>query len=329
MANQLTHAGPREMRATRRVAIRLIDIFINKASQESMDARRIIVSQVLPPLLVCVYGEYRNALPDLRDPEVLNLAGSLIIKLNAEILPEFASMFIPIFEPSLDMIKGDFDSYSEIRVAFFHLLQSCVQHCYLSLIALPFEVVRNVMAALIFGIQDEKPDIAGSALKTLLDLLRKTKETKGEIYAAFAKDYFMILQQTIGVMTDTLHTAGYRDQCLVLQELTKWGNDPALAATDPNLQKTVIMQSVGRSLLEAFPHLTPSQVEEFVVNIFNPEASLAEFSQFVKDFTIQLKVMKCWSYGLQPGFGFRRLESKVVLSIHPEPMSCFPWLDKL
>eukprot|EP01054_Gregarina_sp_Poly1_P001381 Gregarina_sp_Poly_1__1380@NODE_1342_length_4337_cov_90_491101_g901_i0_p1_GENE_NODE_1342_length_4337_cov_90_491101_g901_i0NODE_1342_length_4337_cov_90_491101_g901_i0_p1_ORF_typecomplete_len1071_score144_73CRM1_C/PF08767_11/2_8e02CRM1_C/PF08767_11/3_3e64Xpo1/PF08389_12/2e31Xpo1/PF08389_12/2_3e03Xpo1/PF08389_12/5_9e03Xpo1/PF08389_12/4_9e02Xpo1/PF08389_12/4_5e03CRM1_repeat_2/PF18784_1/2_5e21CRM1_repeat_3/PF18787_1/3_9e20CRM1_repeat/PF18777_1/1_1e07IBN_N/PF03810_19/5_5e07IBN_N/PF03810_19/1_3e03Protea len=287
---QLNYAVSREMRSTRRASLRLVDVFINRSSQESTNARQIIVHQVLPPLLNSVYLEYRDSVPDLRDPEVLNLSASLIVKLNAEILPHFQSMFLPIFQPTLEMVNGDFDSYPEIRSAFFQFINCSIQNCFESVLSLNYEIVRNVMAALIFGIQDEKPEIAAIALRSLTTLLRKSRETGGNILLTFAKEYFMVLKQTIGVLTDTLHTAGFRDQCIVLQELTKWAHLPVLGASDPALLKANIMPTMGRTLLEAFPNLTPTQVESFVLSIFNSsEASIEDFSQHVKDFIIQLK----------------------------------------
>eukprot|EP01053_Blabericola_migrator_P000919 Blabericola_migrator_1__918@NODE_1226_length_5052_cov_80_009629_g831_i0_p1_GENE_NODE_1226_length_5052_cov_80_009629_g831_i0NODE_1226_length_5052_cov_80_009629_g831_i0_p1_ORF_typecomplete_len1077_score272_82CRM1_C/PF08767_11/9_8e02CRM1_C/PF08767_11/3_7e03CRM1_C/PF08767_11/2_6e03CRM1_C/PF08767_11/1_5e54Xpo1/PF08389_12/1_3e04Xpo1/PF08389_12/7e31Xpo1/PF08389_12/1_2e03Xpo1/PF08389_12/1_3e04Xpo1/PF08389_12/1_2e03CRM1_repeat_2/PF18784_1/6_9e23CRM1_repeat_3/PF18787_1/5_8e21CRM1_repeat/PF18777_1/1e08IBN_ len=289
---QLHHAGPREMRSTKRVSIRLIDLFINKSSQNSPAAREIIVQQVLPPLWETVYVGYSNAPPELRDPEVLGLSASLVTKLNDQISQHFPLMFTPLFEPTLAMVNKDFDSYPEVRVAFFEFLRCCIDHCYSSLVALPYEIVCSVMGALVLGVQDDKPSVASIALKSLLSFLTKLRGSKENIYVMLGKEYFMILESIIIVLTDTLHTAGFMDQCLVLQELVRWANDPLLVSGDPNAHRHEILQAVGKGLIKAQTNAVSTQAEEFVLKIFGlGEAPISDFSTVVRDFTIQLRVI--------------------------------------
>lgn len=65
---------------------------------------------------------------------------------------------------------------------------------------------------------------------------------KVETFRSFAKLYFYtLLREILAVLTDTLHSAGFREQCAVLQELAKWSISPMMDMPQENLTRDAIM----------------------------------------------------------------------------------------
>merc|ERR1719183_879947 len=96
-----------------------------------------IAQRFIPPLLEPVLEDYRSNLPQARDAEVLDLLATLATRLSESISQEITKIFEMVFECTLDMIKGDFQSYPDHRFKFYNLLKAVNTHCFQALFFLP------------------------------------------------------------------------------------------------------------------------------------------------------------------------------------------------
>ena len=65
------------MRTIKKEILKLIDIYVLKA-----DDLEAVNSNIVPPLLEAVLGDYNRNVPDARDAEVLNVMTTIITKLH-------------------------------------------------------------------------------------------------------------------------------------------------------------------------------------------------------------------------------------------------------
>merc|ERR1719201_245430 len=136
------YAHVRLMRNVKRDTLRLVQTFIDMAATEQGAAEvgltvQQLAQRFIPPLLEPVLADYRSNLPQARDAEVLDLLATLAARLSDSISQEIGRIFEMVFECTLDMIKGDFQSYPDHRVKFYELLKAINSHCFESLFTLP------------------------------------------------------------------------------------------------------------------------------------------------------------------------------------------------
>lgn len=155
--------------------------------------------------------------------------------------------------PSLEMIKNSFDTFPETRVELFKFLKQTVDAKFQYLIIQPANLIQCVVQALsksrflryniiptAFAMQHEKPDIAEIGLTTLIDLFRKIRIESNIINFA-ELIYLDVLTELIRVLTDTLHSAGFVEQCILLQELIIWAEYMTQISPPSPIQQNQIM----------------------------------------------------------------------------------------
>merc|ERR1719375_390004 len=264
------------MRNVKRDTLRLVQTFFDTAATEqglvelgnSVAAVRMQLAQrFIPPLLEPVLEDYRSNLPQARDAEVLDLLATLASRLSESISQEIARIFEMVFECTLDMIKGDFQSYPDHRVKFYELLKAINSNCFEALFYLPEARLKLYVDSLIWALKHEQPQIAEMGLAILSQFLEKLLRGSPQVYIGFFKQYFFtLLQDVLSVITDTLHKAGFKLQQQILNQLL-------LAVENGLLNDVAPKQSVMEQLFEligkAFPNLHRSQAEIFVLNCFN------------------------------------------------------------
>jgi len=79
----------RGLRTVKKEILKLIDTFVLKA--DDLDA---VNNDIVPALLDAVLVDYKQSVPDARDPEVLNVMSTIIGKLHVRIYDIFLSFNI-------------------------------------------------------------------------------------------------------------------------------------------------------------------------------------------------------------------------------------------
>lgn len=301
-----THAVPKEWRKIRRNILSLTSIMLKQSNrdrllgifwsdQQSFGNRVELISE---KLIVVVFREFKSSPIFLRDPEVILLATTLVEDFHAEIGHHFPSIIAELFLPALDMVNKDYDSHQEVREALFRFVNVCTEKCLPSLIALPADVFKMLVCSIIFAFQDDKPQIAHIGLTSAHTLFKNLRETAtgGQPQAAafaprFAEEYYCsFLREVIAVLTDTLHTSGFKEQSSLLQELVLWACSPIMNIPGGQMSKQGILTELATLLLSNFNNLKQTQVEVFVLRIFaSAEASPAEFARIAQDLVIELR----------------------------------------
>jgi len=246
-----------------------------------------IAQRFVPPLLEPVLADYRSNMPQARDAEVLDLLTVLATRIHESIAQEVGRIFEMVLECTCDMIKGDFQSYPDHRVKFYDLLKAINANCFQALFFLPEAQLILFVDSLIWAMKHEQPQVADSGLQVLSQFLERLLTGPSSIYVPFFKQYyFLILQDVIGVLTDTFHKSGFKLQQHILLQLVVAAESQMLGDAAP---KQRVMEFLFKLIGKSFPTLNKSQAEIFVLHCFNKSRQPAEFQSHIRDFLIQLK----------------------------------------
>merc|ERR1740130_148936 len=219
------HAVVKLMRNVKRDSLRLVRTFVDMAAaapnptspggmaatmgDEAAISVQLIAQRFIPPLLEPVLEDYRSNLPQARDAEVLDLLATLATRLSDSISQEITRIFEMVFECTLDMIKGDFQSYPDHRVKFYELLKAINSNCFQALFSLPEARLKLYVDSLIWALKHEQPQVAEMGLQILNQFLEMLLKGPPQVYVGFfGQYYFTLLQDILSVVTDTLHKAG-------------------------------------------------------------------------------------------------------------------------
>mmetsp|Transcript_37799 Transcript_37799/g.87616 ORF Transcript_37799/g.87616 Transcript_37799/m.87616 type:complete len:302 (+) Transcript_37799:3-908(+) len=246
-----------------------------------------LAQQFIPPLLEPVLADYRSNLPQARDAEVLDLLATLATRLSESISQEVARIFEMVFECTCDMIKGDFQSYPDHRSKFYGLLKAINANCFQSLFYLGESQLKLYVDSLIWAVKHEQPQVADSGLQILATFLERLGECQPQVYLGFFKQYyFTLLQDILGVLTDTFHKSGFKLQQQILLQLIGAAERGLTAEAAP---KQRVMEFLYDLIGKSFPMLHRSQVEIFVLQCFTLSRDAREFQEHMRDFLITLR----------------------------------------
>mmetsp|Transcript_52155 Transcript_52155/g.124265 ORF Transcript_52155/g.124265 Transcript_52155/m.124265 type:complete len:1113 (-) Transcript_52155:113-3451(-) len=294
------HQNIRLMRNVKRDTLRLVQTFFDVSAappnvrspfctplEEVGRTVQQIAQAFVPPLLTPVLEDYRANLPQARDAEVLDLLATLATRLSDIISLEVPSIFEKVFECTLDMIKGDFQSYMDHRTKFYELLKAVNANCFQGLLVLPEARLKLYVDSLIWAVKHEQPQVSDMGLQILSEFIDKLLGCAPQVYIGFfTQYYFTLLQDILSVLTDTMHKAGFKLQIQIMMQL--------ISVTERNLLQEAVtkqrcMEFMHDLLTKSFTTLHRSQVETFVLNCFNFSSNPAAFNQLLRDFLIQLR----------------------------------------
>lgn len=287
------HAAVRLMRNVKRDTLRLVRTFVDMAATDQGAAEagmtvQQLAQRFIPPLLEPVLADYRSNLPQARDAEVLDLLATLATRLSDSISGEVTKIFEMVFDCTLDMIKGDFQSYPDHRVKFYDLLKAVNTHCFQALFNLPQDRLKLYVESLIWAFKHEHTQVADVGLQILAQFLERLLSGPPQVYVPFFQQYyFKLLQDILSVLTDTLHKPGFKIQQHILLQLTHAVENGLL--NEAGCSKQRVMEFLYDLIGKSFPTLHRSQAEIFVLNCFNKCRNPVDFQQHIRDFLIQLR----------------------------------------
>jgi len=286
------YAHVRLMRNIKRDTLRLVQTFVDLAATEQTAQEvgltvQTLAQRFIPPLLEPVLADYKSNMPQARDAEVLDLLATLAMRLSEPISQEVGRIFDMVFACTCDMIKGDFQSYPDHRAKFYGLLKAINSHCFQALFYLPEAHLKLYVDSLIWAMKHEQPQVADSGLQILSHFLERLVAGPPQVFVGFFKQYyFILLQDVLGVLTDTFHKSGFKLQQHILLQLVSCVEGGLL---NEALPKQRVMEFLFDLVGKSFPTLHRSQVEIFVLQCFSRARQPAEFQQHIRDFLITLR----------------------------------------
>ncbi|CAD0097394.1 unnamed protein product [Aureobasidium mustum] len=283
----------RGLRTIKKEILKLISTYVDKADDLEMVHERLV-----PDLLQAVLLDYQNNVPDAREAEVLNVMTTIIKKLQGLMTKDVPGILGAVFECTLDMINKDFSEYPEHRVEFFKLLREINLRCFPALLQLDQRQFKFVIDSCMWASKHDNRLVEGEGLNMCYELVQNMSETDMEISGPFFQNFYTtILQDVFFVLTDSDHKAGFKYQSMLLAQMFYlvgsgklnspiYTSDMAPAGTS---NKEFLQNFVGNLLVNAFPNLTPAQIQKFISDLFSQADDINRFKLTLRDFLIQLK----------------------------------------
>lgn len=198
------------MKTVRRDILRLIQTFIEKAQEYS------VFNQEFLPTLKTLADDFQLSDPNARDPEVLMLFATMFKKMGELLIGYLSSIINNLCHTTLQMIKNDYLTFPEFRESFFTLIEKIIKHCTAGLFSLGLSEIETFIHTVLFAIKHEKPELMDIGLNTLHALNMLVSSEQGVVTAFYKTFYTTIIRDTIAVMTDYRHMAGFKLQGLIL-----------------------------------------------------------------------------------------------------------------
>jgi len=288
------------MRAVKKETLKLIQCFVRNAQNQDHET---IFKAFLPALLEPVLQDYKSNVPAARDAEVLALLSEFIMKLGPGMVQSVGTIFEATFQCTLDMITKNFEDYPDVRKQFFGLLRAINSKCFPALLLLDPQQFKLIIDSIVWAFKHLERNISDIGLNTLQDLLRNVQNSN--IANQFYKSYFIhLLQEVLGIVTDTFHKQGFRLHAAILTEMFRivetgsitvplWEQGQNFANN-----QTFVRQFAVNLISNSFKTIRPQQAETFVAGAFNLCNNVKQFKVHVRDFLIQIKEFAADKEGL-------------------------------
>ncbi|KAJ3215232.1 Karyopherin transporter [Clydaea vesicula] len=257
----------RGMRTIKKEILKLVEIYIQKA--EDLPT---VNANLIPPLLEAILLDYRQNVEDARDAEVLSVMATIFTRLEGLMSDKVAGVFDAVFECTLQMISRNFEDFPEHRVAFYKMLHALNGHCFNALLSLPPQPFKLYMDSIIWGIKHSMRDISDMGLQICSDMFDNFSKMPPVVSFKLQSQILMKMFKTV---EDNLIEAKLYNPTQV---------------TNPNLSNRDYLKEYVCGLLQnAFPHLTPNQILQFVTGLFELSKDYNAFKNHLRDFLISLK----------------------------------------
>ncbi|KXZ44730.1 hypothetical protein GPECTOR_63g55 [Gonium pectorale] len=280
------------MRSVKKVALKLIEMFVDKC-----DDPQLLAATYVPAMMDPLLGDYARSVPDARDAEVLSLMAAIINKLRQLMEPEVPRVFEALFECTLTMITRNFEDYPEHRLQFFALLHAIVNSCFNTLYLMNPAQLKLVIDSIVWAFRHTERNVAETGLALLHDML---VQFAGSEYATqFHQTYYLhLLNEILAVMTDSFHKPGFKSQARILHHLFTILDANVIkaplwdvAAKGPTAYPTnsaFVRVHVMGLLSTSFPNLSQPQVSACVSGMFEYK-DFSAFKHHLRDFLVQTK----------------------------------------
>lgn len=169
------------MKQVRRDILKLIQTYILKETDSSYT---VFYQQFLPSLKMLI-DDYRQNVPDARDPEVLHLFSTIIKRMGGQLMSELPVIYEGLCVSTLEVVQNEFQLYTDFREGFFTLVMNIVKHCTQGLFSLDQQQFKNVIMIVVFAMQHEKPefmDLGNQAMHALTVIVKEQPQLASNFY---------------------------------------------------------------------------------------------------------------------------------------------------
>lgn len=284
----------RSLRTIKKEVLKLIETYISKA--ENLEE---VVQDMVQPLLGAVLEDYRANVPDAREAEVLNCMNTLVSRVGNVVPDMVLNILENVFESTLNMISQNMHEYPEHRVEFFKLLRTINLHSFSALLKLPEEVFSKTLDACLWAAKHDNREVEAAGLNLTLELIMNVSEVDqpGIADHFFKKFTRPIISDVLFVLTDADHKAGFRAQSQILAKVIELVESNRIGiplydegeAPAGTTNSAFLRDYIGNLIMNAFPNLTKTQVQQFIESIFSLHKDPVKFKIHLRDFLIQTK----------------------------------------
>ncbi|KAI9282620.1 CRM1 C terminal-domain-containing protein [Sporodiniella umbellata] len=294
--------------------LELLEVFVLKSNVQPNMAEFQVLLQV-------VLSDYYQRDSE-REPKVLSLLSALVEKTESlEILNEATQVALV---HTLPMIVQNFSDYPEIREQFYYLLKAITQRRFQDIIQEP-TLLKQILDSVLWGTKHTAITVSHTALRTCLYILDSVVEEEEDISSLFFETYYVrILTEILEVLVDSDLRNGFEYQSQILARMLMMVQegeiytrvfDPEQVSNPLMSNAEFLQQYVLNLLLSAFPMLQKSQIEVFVMGMFNYSYDLEKFQEDIEDFLVDIKTVDEISAGEERLYEEKEAENDLMKNL--------------
>lgn len=283
----------REARKVKGEMLCLLEAFLSNGAQPH---KQFVISEFMPALLEIVLQDYMHSPEVTRDARVLTLFATSIDQLGEPMAHLVPRIFETVFPSTIDMITKNFEDFPDHRINFFTLVRAINSKCFQCFFMIDENQFQIVYNSIVWAARHLERNVSDTGLQTLVELLDNVE--RANLVVQFHQKYFLlVLQDTLAVLTDSLHKSGFHLQCIILQKLFLLVNSGQLTSPLFNINEhgtfpsnqAFVAQYVRNAVSTVFNHVSSQHIESFVAGMFQVCQEERQFKFHIRDFLINLK----------------------------------------
>ncbi|KAL0208195.1 hypothetical protein P9112_010782 [Eukaryota sp. TZLM1-RC] len=276
------------VRSLQKSILKLLTHFFETARKDEL--QRDFFSALLPDLL----PSYEGSPSEVREPEVLGL---LTVAFNR--LPGIVSMdiFKSIVNPTLAMISNDYESWPDLRTAFFTMISAIVDRSLFEVINLGEDQLTLLIQTIIWASKHNISDQSELGLVALRNLVKKISHRNDFVNSFLSKYFIYIFHEIFAILTDTFHKSTFDKQVEVISNLISAllqspsslpiGTEPPQPAGMSNVEYFQLW--ISNVLKSGFPNLGQSHIAEFVKQLTSFAGDVSRLRSLLADFLVSTR----------------------------------------
>ncbi|CAD5224178.1 unnamed protein product [Bursaphelenchus okinawaensis] len=294
------------MRAVKRESLTLTSTWIARtnvcriedlrklASANGQDIMKRMCDLVVPAIFEVVLEDYKNGVPDSREPKVLSLLSITIVVFNDKFAGYLEKMMEIVFVPTLEMIQAETSHYPEHRVNFFQMIQSATTSCFDIVIQLPEKMLGLIVQSLLWALQHTIRTVAEIGIQMITEFVKRLREyPNNSVRQQFYSRYFMeMLNHVMGVVTDhnQVQFVGLANLSeAVCQLFICAESDIKVNLSESQNNVEYVADSMAQILQTHFSNLNADQVRVAIKGFFSYNRVQTKMRDHIRDFLIQIK----------------------------------------
>ncbi|KAH7829614.1 putative exportin-1 [Monocercomonoides exilis] len=259
-----------------------------------------ISSEYLPSIMQNLLPQYPKSPKVSRDSDMLSLFATLFKKLRTLMLVSVPTILSSLFEPTMNMIKNNFEDYPDHRIAFYQFLRSMNTDCPAAFGTITDQTQMDaIVGCILWGIRHAERTVAESALHLMIEFVKNmalstpipvtvslpasetdlssssssaagsstslsvTATTTTHVQLFYLRNYTLLFTTLIDILTDSFHKQCFSLQCqalLLLVKLFNSGQVQVRLSLSPTTSSTLSALASSASQASSFDPSSLSQL---------------------------------------------------------------------
>ncbi|KEG12996.1 putative exportin 1, putative,RNA-nuclear export factor [Trypanosoma grayi] len=278
--NSVSHQDVRHLRLAKKEILRIFERFVDNTEE-----RDFVATNCMPSILSVVLEDYRDSLPEAKEPGAMALVTACVKKLGARLSGDCAAILDHTFDTTVAMICTNVEDYPDFRVNLFRLLQALNTCCFSAFLRYA-STKEDIINGMLWVIKHTDFATMETGLQSLDSFLANisTSEMLEAFYTSFMQRIFV---EVLVAAMDSLHAAGFTLHCSILIKLFTVSD--AFPPQTPVLGRNAVQGFLVESL-SIIPTLTETLITEFVTAAYESYRDETEFQRRFADFLIEVQV---------------------------------------
>ncbi len=268
----------KRFRAVRKEILKLLAAFVGAWKEVPPAHMHRAFSELLAGHLANVLHLFCETVPELKDAEVVGLYSATFERLSPVLDPQVLSASLErIFGSVLPMINENFQSFPDMRLAFFGFIKVVVTNCFSQLFAVPEERFKMLVYSVAWSFKHDLTNISEVGLE-LMEVMLTEIGRWPEIADRFYSSYFtFILDSILEVIFDGFHRSGFKQQSRILMALIRATHSGLVRSnlfpgqTQPNFE--ALFNWMTNSCATLFTALSLDQTRHYMAGLFQAAAA--------------------------------------------------------